>query len=311
MSLVSFFAHALGAFQQSKTSFRVLCTLPLSKPGALAPRPPGGDPLRTLLVLDSSFNPPTLAHQRMALSAMPTEPGPGSHRLLLLLAINNADKAPQSAAFPERLAMMYLFALELLRIRRVPGVELGDKEAEAVDIAVTTEPYFHSKSGAVAASDFYRGSGDGGGEAAPEQVYLTGFDTLIRVFDPKYYPDNSMRRALDPFLTRSRLRVTMRTDADWGDAVAQRAYLESLRGGRLDEVGGRAEWADRVDMVEGRREGEAEAVISSTKVRQAVRGRDWAGLRELVSDGVAEWIETEGLYNEDPGRSMSELLSKP
>ncbi|KAK8094088.1 Nucleotidylyl transferase [Apiospora hydei] len=337
-NLVSYFTQALKTFQLSGTTFTVLCSV--SSPSAsasatthsnngtqvAAPIQPKQAP-RALVVLDSSFNPPTLAHQRMALSALADQPKqqqnatPRDSRVLLLLAINNADKAPKPAAFPQRLAMMYVFAQDLLSAARrqrnrhlhpeaaVPdpgsGMGAGAEEEDVVDIAVTTEPYFHSKSNAIATSEFYSGAAAATAAATAgegvmmEQMYLTGFDTLIRILDAKYYPNDTMRQALDPFLSQSRLRVTMRTDADWGTAADQRAYLAGLRGGKLKAMGGRREWADKVEMVEGRREGKGEDVISSTKVRAAVQSEDWQALRRLVSDGVGEWVKTQGLYKEE------------
>ncbi|KAI1445808.1 Nucleotidylyl transferase [Annulohypoxylon stygium] len=303
-NLVSHFTQALKSYQLSNATFRVLCSLTPSlscSPTSPSPQRPKALP-RRLLVLDSSFNPPTLAHQQMALSALSeyrqaasgsSNNGNDKLRVLLLLAINNADKAPKPAAFPQRLAMMYIFAQDLLASTTVAAqttdvTSSSDSECEAVDIAVTTEPYFHAKSGAVASSDFYQGP------EPVEQVYLTGFDTLIRIFDPKYYPDNSMARVLDPFFAHAQLRVSMRTDAEWGDSAAQLAYLEGLRRGELERVGGKTAWVDRVQMVEGRRDGEE--VVSSTKVRGAVLRQDWDALKKLVSEGVTNWIRQEGLY---------------
>lgn len=334
--LVAFFAQALQTFQRAGTPFAVLCSLP-ARGDPTTPVPPPPPPPRrpaSLLVLDSSFNPPTLAHQRMALSALAdatataaataTVPAPAPAavpRVLLLLAINNADKAPQPAAFPQRLAMMYVFALDLVAAaaaaRATRGHDDGgggsssdgddDGNGLAVDIAVTTEPYFHSKSAAVASCAFYGGqeapSDDNDNTPPPPpmgQVYLTGYDTLIRVFNAKYYPDDSMRTALDPFFAHSRLRVTTRTHADWGTAADQAAYLDGLRNGALEARGGRAGWADKVDMVHAPLEDGQEA-ISSTKVREAVANQDWERLRTLVSDGVAEWVRQAGLYTEGTG----------
>ncbi|KAI1078523.1 Nucleotidylyl transferase [Whalleya microplaca] len=306
-NLVSLFTQALKSYQLSNATFRVLCSLP-SASADPTPQPPKLAP-PALLVLDSSFNPPTLAHQRMALSAL-AQPNPTpTSRILLLLAINNADKAPKPAAFPQRLAMMYVFAQDLLLAQQRTHPNSNPNANLDIDIAVTTEPYFHAKSSAIAASDFYQaGTGEGTGEGTDvEQVYLTGFDTLIRVFDPKYYPpagagagSPAMASVLDPFFERARLRVTMRPDAEWGDAAAQLRYLETLRQGELERVGGRTQWAERVEMVTGRDgDGEEEEVIvSSTKVRDAVRRRDWDALARLVSEGVAAWIWTEGLYRE-------------
>ncbi|KAI1800707.1 Nucleotidylyl transferase [Daldinia bambusicola] len=341
-NLVSVFTQALKSYQISNATFRVLCSLTpsslsssASTAAAAAAEPPTlhppQTPINSLLVLDSSFNPPTLAHRRMALSALSDhgKPDTGSAgssdksrtpRVLLLLAINNADKAPKPASFPQRLAMMYIFAQDLLRCSASPAPR---RACQGVDIAVTTEPYFHAKAGAIAASDFYHrhrhqnqnqnqnlNEQDQDQDQGPEQVYLTGFDTLIRIFDPKYYqnrPSSSgstaMASSLDPFFARAKLRVTTRTDAEWGDAAAQRAYVEGLRRGELARVGGRAEWVERIEMVEGssRKEGQEEEVVavSSTKVREAVRRKDWEALKRLVSEDVAGWIREEGLYAEE------------
>ena len=350
-NLLGFFARALEYHQRSGAAFTVLCSLPAGSGSgggggsgngrelALAPAPPRSRPV-TLLVLDSSFNPPTRAHLRMAVSAArdpryrpSSRPGGGAAgrgrdeegeeggvRVLLLLATSNADKAPRPAAFPHRLAMMYGFARDLGDSLSGGGV--------VVDIAVTTQPYFHSKSAAVASSAFYRPAAaavEGTGEEQAsepdmQQVYLTGFDTLIRIFNPKYYPASAststtgtgtgtgaspMATSLDPFFARARLRVTARVDADagaddWGDAEAQNAYLEDLRRGALARVGGRAEWADRVEMdAEGDGGGEEEeGPVSSTRVRDAVVRGDWDVLRSLVSARVAAWIRREELYRE-------------
>ncbi|KAI1171640.1 Nucleotidylyl transferase [Nemania sp. FL0916] len=339
-NLLARFAQALKSFESSDATFRVLCSISsVAATSATAaadsflveplPRPP-----RYILVLDSSFNPPTLAHHRMVLSALseerykpkfPQDRGwsKGAHvreetsassRVLLLLAINNADKAPKPASFPHRLAMMYAFAQDILAASaenqavetRDQSLAGGSVACEAVDIAVTTEPYFHAKAQAIAASDFYHGAREseqlqssvGKEEAvASEQVYLAGYDTLIRIFNPKYYPNNSMKASLDPFFAHARLRITMRTDDDWGNAAAQAAYLDELRAGKLDEVGGRVEWADNIELVQGRKDDEA--IISSTKVRDAVRRQDWDALGGLVGEDVVSWIRENRLYVND------------
>ncbi|OTA99511.1 hypothetical protein M426DRAFT_325053 [Hypoxylon sp. CI-4A] len=299
-NLISLFTQALKSYQLSNATFRVLCSLTpstLSSPtDSLVLQPPQTPP-KALLVLDSSFNPPTLAHQRMALSALSDNKHPGTNsdshksRILLLLAINNADKAPKPAAFPQRLAMMYIFAQDLLLLSGTQATN-SESQCEGVDIAVTTEPYFHAKGRVIAESEFYRGTQG----AEIEQVYLTGYDTLIRIFNPKYYPDNSMAKVLDPFFAHSRLRVRMRTGTEWGGEAEQKAYLDELRRGELQKVGGRTEWAERVELVEGRRDGEE--VVSSTKVRDAVLRKDWDALNRLVSEDITNWIRDEALYSE-------------
>ncbi|KAK2025846.1 cytidylyltransferase [Colletotrichum zoysiae] len=351
-ALVDFFSRSLTAFQSSKDAFRVVCTLSSRRrvghedtaAAAPVPRPPREERpprrVRSLVVLDSSFNPPTLAHLRMAVSAVrdlrrssgggdggeggsrEEEEGGSAVRLLLLLAVNNADKKPQPAAFPVRLGMMHAFARDLLdELRATPSLAKEDGEQQQqqqqqqgeedeemeVDLGLTTMPYFHDKSQAISDAGFY-GAVDGQG---PEQVYLAGYDTLVRIFNPKYYnaaaaPSGTgdadsgvaapapIRRALDPFLERSRLRITMRADDEWGGEADQAAHLERLRDGGLEEVGGRAAWAERVEMVRGVGE-----VVSSTRVRRAAKERDEETLGRLVGARVKEWVLGEGLYLEE------------
>lgn len=229
-------------------------------------------------------------------------------RLVLLLAVRNADKAAKPAAFEQRLAMMWAFARDV----RAALEEARDVGGVAVDVALSTQPFFHDKSAAVAESGFYKGE-EGGGETGTgtetEQVILAGYDTLIRIFDPKYYGEPSetaqvsgagetpIQEALGPLFQRARLRVTMRTDDEWGGRDEQAAYVDSLlKGNELEKIGGSREWVGRIEMVEGRKEGEA--VVSSTLAREAAKAKDWERLGELVSPEVRKWVEREQLYGD-------------
>ncbi|KAF5511185.1 Nicotinamide mononucleotide adenylyltransferase [Colletotrichum siamense] len=279
-ALVDFFSRSLSSFQSSQDAFRVLCTLPHHRENAApspSPRRPQ-QPVKRLVVLDSSFNPPTLAHLRMATSAL--QAGAGA-RLLLLLAVNNADKAPKPVAFAVRLGLMCAFAEDLLALQ-------GAKEGMEVDVGVTTMPFFHDKARAVEGGGFY---GDGF-----EQVYLAGYDTLIRIFNPKYYPEaeGGMKGALGLFLQRGKLRISLRVGDEWGGEGEQRAYLEGLREGGLEEVGGKREWAERVELVTGT-EGE---VVSSSRVREMAGRGDEEGLKGLLGERVRRWVLEDGLYRE-------------
>ena len=188
--------------------------------------------------------------------------------------------------------MMQIFASDLLSsLAASPTSTSADSSSSkadiSVDIGVTKLPYFIDKAQAIEESRQY--------EAELPQVHLTGFDTLVRILDPKYYPPSHTLAVLGPFLARHRLLVTYRTDDRWGAKVAQDEYLALLgRGGREGE-GGKREWVGegRIAMVEGWREGE---VVSSTRVREAVKEGDRDLLRRLVTNRVAAWILEEGLY---------------
>ena len=284
---VTNFAAALSSFSSSADTFRVLTSIPQNAP-----------PPSTLYVLDSSFNPPTLAHLRIATSALSQDPGPPPKRLLLLLATQNADKAPKPASFEQRLTLMTIFANDLRkayvattsdRSRSSSTKEEAVEDPPPIDIGVTKHPIFVDKASAISASGFYPPN--------TTQVHLAGYDTLIRILNPKYYPPTHTLAPLEPFLSKHRLRVTYRTDDDWGGRAEQEAYLKALADGEREAEGGRREWAGRIELVEGRREGEE--MVSSTRAREAARSGDRDMLRKLVSEGVADWVLQERLYADD------------
>jgi nicotinamide-nucleotide adenylyltransferase len=278
------YAGALTAFASSNSTFRILHSVPQ----------PGLPPPKTIYVLDSSFNPPTLAHLHIATSALlrDTHPSPSPKRLLLLLATQNADKAPKPASFDQRLLMMQIFASDLLSTLSKSNPPSSSNESPiGIDIGVTKLPYFIDKAVAISQSDAYPPSAT--------QVHLTGFDTLIRILDPKYYPPEKKLGALDGFLAQHRLRVAYRAGDKWGGKAAQDEYLQALGRGEREKDGAKREWVSegRIVMCEGQEEGEG--AVSSTRVREAVKNGDRELLSKLVTSGVAEWILEEGLYSEE------------
>ncbi|KAH6851334.1 hypothetical protein B0I37DRAFT_390953 [Chaetomium sp. MPI-CAGE-AT-0009] len=318
----AFFSRALSAFQSSGSALQVICTVAPAlhhgshEHGQPTPLPPRFPP-QSLIVLDSSFNPPTRAHLRMATSAIQEltqkqSHSPGALRLLLLLSVNNADKGAKPAAFDKRLAMMWAFAKDVQRsLQADSGEQQASSEVEplSVDLGLSTVPFFHEKSAALAEGGFYKGERDMGGRTETEQIFLVGYDTLIRIFNPKYYgPIDSegqvsttepppIRKALDPFFTRAKLRVTMQTGDEWGGPEEQTAYLDNLlRAGGPSNIGGSTDWVSRIQMVEGRKLG-ADA-ISSTRARVAAKDRDSDKLDLMVTSEVRWWIEQENLYTE-------------
>ncbi|CAK7225846.1 hypothetical protein SCUCBS95973_006000 [Sporothrix curviconia] len=312
---VAFFTKALAGFAKSKAKFEVRSMI------------------HDLVILDSSFNPPTLAHMRMATAALQflrSNPLPTyrSTRLLLLLSVNNADKAPKPAAFEERLALMLAMARDthaVLASSASEGPDAFDIDIP-IDIGLTSEPYFHSKSNAIAASPFYvrpdlSPSAVPGSKITPDQLFLIGYDTLIRIFDPKYYKapaDNDdhgdgagasaaaslpeglaatstpMQVALTPLMRRARLRVTTRPDSDWGDEETQRRWVAE----HVDALGGPTEhWASRISLDTGGA-GTGASAVSSTVAREASRAHDTARLEKLVGPAVLSWLENRSPYGE-------------
>ena len=270
------YTSALKDFASSSATFRVLRSIPTNNT-------PDSSPTKSLYVLDSSFNPPSCMHMQIATSALQYDRGAKPHRLLLLFATQNADKAPKPASFEDRLVMMTLFAQEL---QYEAGKSLKEGRP-AVDIGVTKLPYYHDKATSTDESGIYNGQ--------PEQVHLTGFDSLIRVFNAKYYPPDHTFAVLEPFLSKHRLRVTYRPDDEWGGREEQNNYVQDIADGKREREGAKSEWADRIELVEGKAEGEE--VVSSTKARKAAKN-DPRSLGKYVTPAVRDWITSENLYLE-------------
>ncbi|KAI2740800.1 hypothetical protein DTO013E5_8879 [Penicillium roqueforti] len=270
------YASRLKAFTTSTKVFEVLTTIPSG---------PSADP-ETLYVLDSSFNPPTRAHLRIVSTALLENSRP-RRRLLLLLAIHNADKPSKPASFEDRLAMMELFARDLRpQLASAPAFEHAVENIPLIDIGVTKKPYFIDKAAAIEASDSY--------PTPMEQVHLMGYDTLIRIFDLKYYPPEHNLKSLAPLFSKHRLRVTMRPSDGWGGREEQEEFLAALARGDRDSDGARREWADRIQLVEGCRP--TDQPVSSTRAREASQSAP-QDLEWLVPEQVRQFLLSEHLYS--------------
>ncbi|KAL8310730.1 hypothetical protein RB597_001595 [Gaeumannomyces tritici] len=313
----------LAHFLKSGSDFAIVRRLPCHvKPQELGQVLPLADLENTLgperiLVLDSSFNPPTKAHRQMAIEAVAHY---GSHgtRLLLLLSVNNADKAAKSAAFPARWAMMELLARDLA-LYFWEQQEQADRQRAAgwpkhelspwfgIDMALTTLPYFHQKSEALAAAESHtfvpRWPNT---DRRAQQVLLVGFDTLTRILDPRYYPPGRVAETLGPMFERATLRVTLRAGASAIDGWEQRRYVSAVRTGR-DCKWTQWTWREKVVVAEEtHRALGAETDISSTRARTAVAQQNWALLATLVPPKIAQWIQEQELYREESQGSSTE-----
>ena len=188
------------------------------------PLPPAQTLPRTPLhisVLDSSFNPPTLAHLALTNAVNPLSPAPDYDAKLLLLSVRNADKAigEGDATLSQRVEMMSLLATRIHHsCSSPPNVAVG----------LVNEPTFIAKSSAL--RRFLNGhlmrltSGTShaasfqltflmGSSQYMHQIHLAqeirthlmilGFDTLERVLAPRYYPsEEEMYRLLGIFLSQ-------------------------------------------------------------------------------------------------------------
>lgn len=212
-------------------------------------------------VLDSSFNPPTLAHRALAL--LPETSSPTDTRLLLL-SIRNADKFPHpgDASPVQRVEMM-------VRLAREVNAAVGLVDA----------PAFVHKAELLRAAL----------PAGAELTFVQGIDTLERFLAPRYYGDGSttamhaaLRRFFAPDGDNSRVICTRRA-MELADPQGESAIFEAAR-----------EWvqADRINIVDIDNELQT---FSSSEVRAKVRAKD-GSWRRMVPNGIAEYIEQHNLY---------------
>ncbi|KAI5257150.1 Nucleotidylyl transferase [Aureobasidium subglaciale] len=283
---------ALKSFQSSDSKFRIVRSI---NPSASSPASP-----KTLFILDSSFNPPSKAHLALAKSALhssSTKHHQSPFGLLLLFSTHNADKAPSAASFPERLALMTLFAEDLLR--DIQGVaDHDDYVLPAVDIGLTTAPYYTDKSSAISSdgAEHYPGS--------PKHVHLLGFDTITRFFAAKYYPEfDPPLSALDPYFDKAhQLRVTLRPSDEYGTVESQEGFFDRLARGDMKTDGAKQEWASQIEVVRA----EEGVGVSSTRVRKAAKQRDWNEVQQLCTQGVGKAVAENTIYeSDDRGAKMA------
>jgi nicotinic acid mononucleotide adenylyltransferase len=213
----------------------------------LAGRFDDGPPLSgRVAVLPAAFNPPTLAHAHLlALAARePDVDGAGA-----LLTTRNVDKDLHGATFEQRLEMLLaLAATQPLAVLATNQARLADQSLALVRSlpGVTFD-------------------------------FVVGYDTLVRLFDDRYYTD--MSAELAPFFARHRLIATNR---------AQHSVAEVERFVRAHPQA--AKHADRILI---RAIDDAPASYSSTASRDhAATGADLAQL----PPPVAEYIRSNQLY---------------
>lgn len=212
-----------------------------------------------LVILDSSFNPPTWAHVILARHGIDMFP---HGTIVLMLATGNADKP---AASPQNLQ----FRLDMMK--RVADTELHQWP---VVLGLTSQPQFLAKAEALKL-------------AFPSNrlIFAMGFDTLLRLLQPQYYdvPVDSVLSKLFAIseilvLTREPDEVS-RTPQSMKSASSQRAIIESELGAYLSKV----------HMVEA---SEDTNEVSSSRARTSEKA-----IRRLTPPAVADYAIEKSLYS--------------
>ncbi len=219
------------------------------RPGFSAERFDDGPELEgRVAVLPSAFNPPTRAHLGLLeLAAAETDVS----RVAALLSTNNVDKQIYGAPLAHRIAML----LELSRGRLWLAV-VAANAARLIDQGLAL------------------------GVAFPraEFDFVVGFDTLVRVFDPRYYEDPDSE--LDSFFAKHRLIAVNRAQTS---AAAVTEYCDSMPARRF---------RSRILVRELE---QRQAWMSSSSVRGKL-GRGEA--TDALTPEVERYIVDHGLYGE-------------
>lgn len=239
---------------------------PHPRPIPYSPPVPGSPPATavakfSVTVLDSSFNPPTLAHRAIALLSTASST---TDARLLLLSVRNADKVPHSGdASPlQRVEMMMRLAHEVNAAVGLIDAPAFVHKAELLRAALP---------------------------AGAQLTFVQGIDTLERFLAPRYYGDGSitaMHVALKRFFA-----------PDGGDSrvICTRRAMELANPQGESEVFEAArEWvqANCINFVDIDNELQT---FSSSEVRAKIRARD-SSWRRMVPTGIAEYIEQNNLY---------------
>ena len=215
----------------------------------------------SVTVLDSSFNPPTLAHRAIALLSTTSS---ATDARLLLLSVRNADKTPHpgDASPVQRVEMMVRLAREVDAAVGLIDAPAFVHKAELLHAALPT---------------------------GAQLTFLQGIDTLERFLAPRYYGDGSttamhaaLRRFFAPDGDDSRVICTWRA-MELADPQGGSEVLEAAQ-----------EWvqANRINFVDIDNELQT---FSSSEVRAKVRARD-SSWRRMVPIEIAEYIERHNLY---------------
>ncbi|KAG8859326.1 hypothetical protein FRB96_004541 [Tulasnella sp. 330] len=253
-------------------------------------------------VLDSSFNPPTLAHLALALSSRPLplhQVASGAQQdasyevHLLLLSVTNVEKSlkPGDPSFPERVKMMIELAHEM-------ELHTNHPSSGNVAVAVIDEATFVGKSAKLLRYLKVHHTPQLG-QRSPLLTFLIGTDTITRFFSPRYY---TSAEAMNTSIRRFFLTPATAKDGEEGDgsqiACARRSsnlsdeeeeeLLQSPEVRPYVEAGG-------VRMMDIPSD---QAAMSSTLVREGIRNpQDKAtSWEKMCARPVTEYIKVHHLY---------------
>jgi nicotinate (nicotinamide) nucleotide adenylyltransferase len=199
-------------------------------------------------VLSASFNPMTNAHVKMIEAS---EKNYELDEILLLLAKANVDKDITGASLEERLLMIKLYA----------------QKRPQFSVAVSSHGKFVEKVKAI--RPLYLPD--------TEIYFIIGYDTLKRLFDPKYYHD--MEAELTELFSMSRFIVANRNEND-------AEIIEKLLSRQENKT-----YAEKFNLI---KLPPFYAHISSTEVRNRIQSKQ--SIDDLVPPEILAYLRKTDLY---------------
>lgn len=230
---------------------------------------------KRICVLDSSFNPPHLGHYALIKESLSykNQYSKDDQAVLLLFSVKNADKVTAApAALEHRLAMMCLMADYVQQLMKVN-----------VTVGITDHAMFVDKSSAILDSLKHQG-------LLAKLTFLVGFDTLLRILNPKYYLPDKILAALSAFMTSTDLFCLTRSD-DNLSVAEQSLYVDTLGAGGHEHLP--SSWSQSISLHTG--EIDLVGSLSSSKIRKEVTDgkEEW---KKDVIPAIEQYMTEQSLY---------------
>ena len=238
-----------------------------------------------ILILDSSFNPPTLAHMALVQATINHFPPSTFTHCLFLFTTKNVDKQLSGASPSQRLDMMTLLAKKQTLPTAVGVTTSGRFVDKATDLLNT----FPNNATATATTTKF--------------CFILGYDTLIRLLDPKYYHPISVQEALHPFFQHSTLVCVDRDGYGDMDGFWQKHKEDWVnKDGKITRIvlnDPKVETisSSLVRSVVSNTKSTTSNTTTTTETTDAVASRQ-EELETMVDIDVANYIRNQGLYSE-------------
>lgn len=258
-----------------------------------------------VVVLDSSFNPPTLAHGSIfhqTLESVSKIYSPSWILGIVLLSCHNLDKKEiTGASLSQRLSLMSILKADVDRkLSKIRG-----SHPVQVVVGLTNCGKFVEKSSVI-----QHHLSEAGYAPFTKIHFAMGFDTVVRFFNPKYYlaatesdPSGDMaepilqemKTHLDPFFKRNNSHISYASrgeESPLGSSTGEFSYLAKLTDTYKDRL-------HHLEVPVGPESRPSLSEISSTKVRSILgsQGYNPEELGNYLSPKMREAILDLGIYS--------------